>query len=587
MADYIFDEWKKALGDFQNCVEKELDEVRRQKNEIQQLKCEIFETIQSGQFIRDDSKIIISAPEIIIGDVDKDGVLRSDVGASKVTIRANNVNLEGVGSSELGGSVVTRAASIQNIGVDPGTDGLENVVCDRSEIIMQARDIALQSNESEGIFAEPIAAGGGITLNSDRDIMINAAKGNTSLSNNLKNKKSSLKSQQSNLKKAVSDKKKEVENILKSMQQTLEERDKLNADEMDVRTNLDDIYTQHNDFQNMLPGFYSAVTEYVKLVSQLAEANREIKCIEDNEKVVSNAKSNFQKESTGAMVSINGEHVGITSSDGDGNLRENEGAGFSVRAKSMEFSAYDAKGALMKDGFFGIGAEKVEISTANPGIKDEKNADYPADGSVKITTKELDIEAVDYEEKDEKIEEKALTKDGLLNIRMEKINIASTDKDGKAAGSISMNAKELNLKSVDTDPEKHEDKEIAQGGSVILSAEKFIAGDDKAKSIQFIGDEIAVIANKTAELQQEKGIVQLDGGKLSATGSEVAIIGKTTITGATEIKGDVKAPKATIDNLEAKSSFKSTSISDGIAVPGAPASGNLSAKIKKEEKKKK
>lgn len=587
MADYIFDEWKKALGDFQNCVEKELDEVRRQKNEIQQLKCEIFETIQAGQYIRDDSRIILSAPEIIIGDVDKDGVLRSDVGASKVTIRANNVNLEGVGSPDMGGQIVSRAASISNISVDPGTDGLENVVCDRSEIIMQARDIALQSNDTEGFFSSNIAAGGGITLNSDRDIIINAAKGNTSLSNSIKNQKTGIKSQQSALKKSVSDKKKEVENILKSMQKCLEERDKLNSDEMDVRTNLEDIYAQHNNFENMLPGFYSAVTEYVRLVSQLAEANRQVKCLEAEEKVVSNAKSNFQKESTGAMVTINGEHVGIVSVDGDGNIRENEGAGFSVRAKNMEFSAYDAKGALLKEGYFGVGVEQMEVSTANPKIKDEKNAEYPVEGSLKITTKEINIEAVDYDEKDEKLEEKALTKDGVMNIRMEKINVLATDKEGKATGSISMNAKELNLKAVDTDPKSHDDKEIAAGGSVMLSAEKFIAGDDKAKGIQFIGDEIAVIANKTAELQQAKAIVQLDGGKLSATGSEVAIIGKTSITGATEIKGDVKAPKATIDNLEAKSSFKSTSISDGIAVPGAPASGNLSAKIKKEEKKKK
>ena len=49
------------------------------------------------------------------------------------------------------------------------------------------------------------------------------------------------------------------------------------------------------------------------------------------------------------------------------------------------------------------------------------------------------------------------------------------------------------------------------------------------------------------------------------------------------MKDEIKAPKATIDNLEAKTSFKSQNISDGIAVPGAPASGSLSAKLKTED----
>ena len=47
-------------------------------------------------------------------------------------------------------------------------------------------------------------------------------------------------------------------------------------------------------------------------------------------------------------------------------------------------------------------------------------------------------------------------------------------------------------------------------------------------------------------------------------------------------KADITAPKATIDNVEASKSFKSTNISDGIAVPGAPSSASLSQKIKEE-----
>ena len=31
MADYIFDDWKKALDDFQKNVEKDLEEIHKQK----------------------------------------------------------------------------------------------------------------------------------------------------------------------------------------------------------------------------------------------------------------------------------------------------------------------------------------------------------------------------------------------------------------------------------------------------------------------------------------------------------------------------------------------------------------------------
>jgi hypothetical protein len=87
------------------------------------------------------------------------------------------------------------------------------------------------------------------------------------------------------------------------------------------------------------------------------------------------------------------------------------------------------------------------------------------------------------------------------------------------------------------------------------------------------------------EIQQGDGkaVVQLDGGNASVGGSKTQLFGATTINGKTEVKDELKAPQATIDNLEAKTSFKSQNISDGIAVPGAAAGGSLSAKLKTED----
>ena len=50
-----------------------------------------------------------------------------------------------------------------------------------------------------------------------------------------------------------------------------------------------------------------------------------------------------------------------------------------------------------------------------------------------------------------------------------------------------------------------------------------------------------------------------------------------------EIKDELKAPKATIDSVEAKSAFKSPNISDGMAAGGGGGGGSLSAKLKAED----
>ena len=91
-----FENWQTALEDFQKNIEKELEEIRRHKAEVRQMKIDLIDHLGQGRYVRDENRIIISAPEIIIGDTDKSGMLQN--GSSRVIIRANNINLEGVGS---------------------------------------------------------------------------------------------------------------------------------------------------------------------------------------------------------------------------------------------------------------------------------------------------------------------------------------------------------------------------------------------------------------------------------------------------------------------------------------------------------
>ena len=107
--DYIFDDWKKVLSDFQNSVEKDLAEIHKQKEAVQQMKTDIFERLDNGQYIYDEHRIVLSAPEIIIGHVDRSGDLKD---GGKVIIRGTEVDVEGVGEA---GSIISRAPIISRV----------------------------------------------------------------------------------------------------------------------------------------------------------------------------------------------------------------------------------------------------------------------------------------------------------------------------------------------------------------------------------------------------------------------------------------------------------------------------------------
>ena len=133
MADSIFSNWLSALQNLQSSVSKDLSEIRKQKAEIQQLKADILNEVARGKFIRDDERIVLSAPEIVIGNVDASGMLYGDSGT--IVIRGQKLGLQGVGEN---GSVETCASLISQTAVDPGPDGIEQVVHSQSAIISQA-----------------------------------------------------------------------------------------------------------------------------------------------------------------------------------------------------------------------------------------------------------------------------------------------------------------------------------------------------------------------------------------------------------------------------------------------------------------
>ena len=647
---YIFEEWKEVLEKFQKCVDQGVEEMHQQKEEVQQIKDDIFSRLDSGNIIRDDRRIVLSAPEIIIGDVDKSGTLTGEMGT--VIVRGHHVALEGAGES---GSVVTRAPLIEQKAVNPGIDGHENVVGTTSQIVSQACSIMLHSSNATDTFSQVPAdpGNGGISIHADSQLNIEAAVSAEQRKKQIENTLKVLDKQSGDLKSSMTAQKSAVDKFISEMVKLVEKEEKLNETEnYETFVNLSDIDALHDEMDELMPALLTSIQGFINTVSELAEVNRRKKALKAEKDNIKTG-DDFKKNTTGAAMNIKAENISIATADGDGNLHTNSEAGISVSTPRMAVSMHDGEGALVKDGYFNVSAHDININTANPKTKewpvegkvhiwskdisleaidykmndkgvfmekeltkdgkitlgaktievstanpkdverDEKGkltkGEYTGDGEVTIKSKSVSIEGMDYEVKDGKQKAKALTKDSKATIRAEKQLIIAADGEGKATGSIAINAKAVSVKSMDVDKEKLTDSGLASGSTMTLVSEKMYVGQktksEKSKKLQLVSEEVGAFADKTLEIQQGDGkaLVQLSGGNASMGGSKSQIYGDTTITGKADIKGDVKAPKGTFDNLEAKTSFKSSNISDGFAIPGAPASGKLSAKLKTED----
>ena len=649
--DTVFSDWKEALQNLQDSVTKDLEEIRKQKAEVQQIKMDIFNRLDEGKYFRDDKRIVISAPEIIIGDVDKSGALWNSGGA--VVVRGNNVSLEGAGQS---GRVDTRASQISHIAVDPGSDGVEEVVWPHSQVVNQARHIVLQSNDSLDYFSEaPTSGGAGVRIHADDSIEISATQSVESRGTIISDKLSALKSVKSDLDSEVTKKMSQVNSIISDVEDILESESELNDGELNIRTNLVDLVELQNQFFGMIPALYGAVQNCIAILSRLAETNRRITALEAEQTKVNSAKSEFKDKTTGARLTVQAEQMNFSSVDGDGNIRTNDESAIQMQTKHLTVATLNSDGTLIEDSDIMLKTQSVAVSTANTQMTDDTNGSITSGGSVFVQTKDFCLSAVDYDIKDGELEEKDQAAESCVNIRTENIaltsqdkegnttgtfsvnaadtkfcsadkdknttgtfgvqvnnmalssydkdknatgqftlvtelaSVAAIDKDGKAKGQISLDAKDIYVKATDVDAAKLTDQNMAAGSSLTLLAEKMYVGrmdaDNQAKELTLSSEETGVYGKTTAEMQQgeAKAVVQLTGGNVAVSGSKAEFYGDNTVNGKTTFKGEITAPKAAIDSLQAKSEFKSPNIKDGMPAAPAAGGGSLSAKLKEAD----
>ena len=631
--DYIIKDWEKKMSAFESSVEKDLKEIRKCKADIQQMRNEIQREKQGNYFVRDAQRIILSAPEIILGNVDPDGVLY-DGAASKIVLRGTDVDLEASGN---GGRVETRAASIRQIAEDPGSDGHEHVVGVLSEVVSQARQIVIQSDDATGAFsALPSSGGSGVCIHTDSQIEISATQTAESREKQLENRIKELETRKSQLKEQAADHKESFGDLIKEIEELMQKREELVKDDNAIRAKYNEMEEANAELELATESLGEEARSYSAILAMLSETNRLLKCFKEEKSKIKKG-DDFKKNATGCAVSILGERIGLASVDGEGNLRDTDGSGIAMTANRVSIAAIEADGKLKEKGQVRIQAKNVEVTTA--GTADATydkgeltKATYEAEGDFTLKSKNITIESVDYEVADKKRKEKQLTADskiklraktievstessanvevddegkltkanyqaegdiivrsktltvastdndlendetkekaltagGTISIRAEKMDLAATDTEGKATGSISINAKDVSLKSMDTDKESHDDKALAAGGTMLIVSETMNVGakskDMKSKKVEAMSEEISVAADKTLEHSQGDGkaSVKLADGKATVEAS------KTQIGCDTEVKGEVKAPKATIDKVQVNQSFKSPNITDGM-----------------------
>ncbi len=664
MADLLLKDWKDAIeakndADFKKGV---LQSIRDLKKEVYDLKVDAYNKSQ-GTLIRDDNKIVLSAPEIIIGDVNLGGQLSPD-SQSTIIIRGNNVAVQGVGDN---GEVKVQAPAIQQIAEDAGIDGNEHIIGDFSKVVTQAQDITFESNTVRKGDAFPkvdAISGGGIRLNADHAVEVEANKSLTNRKQALTQRVEELEAAKTTFETEVKEKSDEYKAKCEEVETLIKRRKELKTGDLDIRSDYRDLDELNVRINELSDGLSKSIYDYADALSNLGETLRLLAFFKKQKQELENVTEEDFKKNTNTHVYVQGERINVQTVDGDGRFLTNESAGVNVMTNVMSIAAQtDEADSLPDSNKLKVNMKAVEIvtgATKNIELDEEgkvKSAQMPVEGEVLIRSNSIAMDTVDYEiaegktqeaglgetgkiklrskgielntanSSDIKVDENgkiteakykpegrvevnskiflfnayetevkgdeekttALVQDSFLGVNAQLVNVSSVDPEGKSVGIFYVNAKDVYLLSADENKDTGSAEKMAENGNLVMLGENVRLGSYKqqmkSKTIQIATEEVLIAGEKLVEAQQGDGkaVLQLTDGNSALGGGKTQIYGETTVNAKMEVKGEIKAPAAAIDNLKANSSFKSPNISDGMAAGAGGGGGNLSAKKKVED----
>lgn len=594
--DTIIQEWRKLLNEFRDSVGKEVAEIRRCKAAVQNIRPDYVTQQASGRFIRSNDPIIISSPNIIIGNVDADGNLIGGT-PGKILLRGTNINLEGVGRDGEAGSVVSRATSIRQIAVDPGIDGLEAVVMPESEIVSQARRVSIDSSSDDGIFINtPHAARDGVSIKSDTSIDIDSSMSLATRTELLDRVSGTLDALIADVDKDVEIAGMTIDTLFDFLEKSISDAEvlKFNGQEISSKIGLlDDLRKQCEEASIRLN---SAVREMTAAISKLAEAKRQKRLV-DNMKQSLPTEEAYDSNGSQTSVRLNADAVSLSTRNGNGKYCVNPESGITLSSKFIKMSSADQNGTLIDGSSFYVASGDIEFNaTSTTYENDEKTAGtIKSVGDFNVFAKNVTVKSVDShfdrnaQNEEDKHKETGLAQDGKLKIKFADVNVSTVGTDGKAAGTISMNSKTVSLLSADLGEDKTSLENYCDKGKIVLGAERIVAGDIDEKfntsTVEIYSNTTAILSTDSIFLAQDsENSIVLDNKSVFISSNGNKISGETEITGKTKVAGGLEADDTKISNLQVSGEFKTNSISDGIKAPSAGGGGGNQPEAWKEVK---
>lgn len=559
MAKY--NDWLHTLQEYKDSIHKDLEEMLRCKDEMQKMKKEFIEQFCDGLYLRDDKRIIISAPEIIIGNVYPDGTLiDSPDECTKVTVRTGMLH------NESKREIVNKSPSIEHYCVSPGIDGNESRVTAFSSFVVHSERITLQSEKSEGTLAENVLAlgtRGSIQLLADEKITMAAQPPMT-------NRKDTIEDQ---IRQKNEAKKRLEHTVLPSM-------DKLKANLQTYDAAMDEKKQNKYvrdcvDFQKLCRAKRDALGKdlvvFQDTVSKLAAIEYEIKKLNEQKKRI---EQDMKRGYTPSVIEVKSGTTIIRSVDADQKMCTYPGAGVSVVSKVTDIKALDDEGGIMDGSLFNAHVQKINLDTtsvkkgANPGA-----LDIPADGNINLFSKTIDMKTFDYERKDENaaVTVKSLARGSNIRMHSEHVIMKTNDTKGKATGGVCVNSKLIDLGTNDFNPDNGNLIGPSNEGRINMIAHTVAGGypargKDVDKSSLILGaGNVSVNGTHKTEIKQDndKAMLQLENGKSYLKAEQNEIIGKMVAHSRSSFKNLLTAEKAAVMQLEVKRHLQTPNMTEG------------------------
>lgn len=618
--DNIFEEWLAIADEFKAKLDATLDEVSHARNEVMQVKSDIMNQLNEGQYLWDKKRIVISAPEIIIGHVDRNGDYK---GGGHVRICGTGINVDGVSE---GGNVNITAPRINEVAANPGIDGIASIVGSTSSITQVARNIVFDSQnpkEAEGrgaTFLDTPSAPG-ITLHADTAIDIQAVKSKKQKEKAIEDCKKKLTKMQKQFTSDIADVERSIAPIMMGINSTLKREKIYSATDDFTRANVLAIDELHTSLQSVARNFDQLYNEMIDRLTRLAEVNRRIKCLENEDKELGKIDDEkFKKDAHDTSVNIQSEKISLNLRDGDNQWRLNEKAGIELQGNNIQITSALTNGELPPtdaQSRIYINSRNVDIGTLDTKATFNKEtgeideATFTPTGTVIIQSKIVNFDAIDMHlTKDGKLEETKLATDSQVNVRTANFKVNTHNEKGEASGKFCVNSKAISMKSSDIDEYKTEltvddqnnvvhqelkDKGVAKDSEMLLLSDQINVGFKNkkmaAKTVNVISNEKTLIhSNKENAVAAGPDFGAKSSVELKDAGVDVLTEGSAVVSGkgGVKIQGEVNLnSKLTGTDIEAKnvkgsSSVAGPNMADGMAVAGAK--GSTKACTKQELK---